>query len=157
MAFFRRSGMWRDVSPTGAIGDLITVFRQAGPNRWRFAVLAALPPLGIAAVFIQEEVRGKQPPPKIDYIVSWPADRTEAEIKADIAANERRKAREAAELAKREKVRQELYMALGRASGMNVDEIKKKADAERAAEQARAEAEAALIRERQQQAHGPSR
>ena len=154
MALFRRSGMWRDVSPTGAIGDLITVFRQAGPNRWRFAILAALPPLGILAVFVQEEVRGKQPPPKIDYIVSWPANRTEAEIKADIAANEKRKARFAAEEAKREELRQQLYMSLGRASGMDVDAIKRKADAERAAAESRAEAEAALLRERQQELHG---
>jgi hypothetical protein len=152
MALFRRSGIWRDVRPVGAIGDFIEVFRQAGANRWRFAVLATLPPLGIFAVFVNEEVRGKPHPPKIDYIVSWPADRTEAEIRADIAKNERRKARIAAEQAKRDALRQEMYMSLGRATGIDVDAIKRKADAERAAEQARAEAEAVLLRERQQQA-----
>ena len=119
-------------------------------------MLAALPPLGILAVFVNEEVRGKPPPPKIDYITSWPADRSEAEIRADIARNERRKARIAAEMAKREALRQELFMSLGRATGMDVDAIKQKADAERAAAEARAEAEAALIRERQQQAHAPT-
>lgn len=153
MSLFKRSGMWKDVRPVGAIGDLVEVFRQAGPNRWRFAFLAALPPIGIFSVFVQEEVRGKPRPPEIDYITSWPADRTEAEILADIARNERRKARIAEEQAKRDALRQELYMSLGRATGMDVDAIKARADAERAAAQARAEADAALLRERQQQVH----
>ena len=78
MALIRRSGMWRDVSPRGAIADLAEVWRQAGANRWRYAVLAALPPLGIFAVFAQEEARGLPPPPKITYITSWRADRKPA-------------------------------------------------------------------------------
>lgn len=42
MALIRPSTFFRNVStPTTAIGDFITVFRQAGKNRWRIAVAAA--------------------------------------------------------------------------------------------------------------------
>lgn len=149
MALFRRSSMWRDVSPGGAIGDLITVFRQAGHNRWRIAALAALPPLGIFAVFANEEVRGKPKPPEITYITSWRADRSTAEIVASNIANQRLQDRLEAEQAKREEEVRGIYKTLGRASGMDVDAIEQQAAAERAAEQARAAAETERVRQQQ--------
>ena len=154
MALFRRAGMWRDVSPGGAIGDLIAVFRQAGPSRWRMAALAALPPLGIFVVFVNEEMRGKPRPPEVTYITSWHANRSEAEIVASNLANQKRKERLAAEQARREEEVRGIYKTLGRVSGMDVDAIDKQAAAERAAEQARAAAAAERLRLQQAAAAG---
>ncbi len=149
MALFRRAGMWRDVSPGGAIGDFITVFKQAGPNRWRIAGLALLPPLGILLVFANEEVRGKPRSPQVTYITSWHADRSAAEIRASNLVNQKRKERLAAEQAKREENVRGMYKTLGRISGMDVDAIEKQAVADRVAEAARAAAEAERLRQRQ--------
>lgn len=149
MAYFKRSGMWRDVSPTGAIGDLITVFRQAGPNRWRIAVLAALPPLGIFIVFANEEARGLPPPPKVTYITSWRADRSDAEIKATNLSNQRFQERLAAERAKREETVRGMYKTIGRMSGMDVDAIEKQAAADRAGARERMIAEDQQLRQQQ--------
>jgi hypothetical protein len=149
MALFKRSGMWRDVSPGGAVGDFMTVFRQAGKNRWRYAFFAALPPIGIFFLFANEEVRGLPPPPKVTYITSWPADRSEAEIIRTNIENQKFKDRLAAEQEKREAEVREIYKTIGRYSGMDVDAIQKKAQAERAAEAARKAAEAAQLRQQQ--------
>jgi hypothetical protein len=137
MAILKRSGMWRDVSPGGAIGDLITVIKQAGPNRWRFAFLALLPPLGILWTFMQEEVRGKPKGPVVTYITTFRADRTDAEIVASNIANQRYQDQLRAEQAKREEEVRKIYKTLGRLSGMDVDKIEREAKAERMAEEAR--------------------
>ena len=57
-----------------------------------------------------------------------------------------------AEQARREEEVRKIYKTIGRASGMDVDAIEKKAMAERAAEKARADAEAARVRELQEAA-----
>ncbi len=155
MALIQRSGMWRQVAgPKGAIGDFISVWRAAGPNRWRFAVLAALPPLGIFAVFVNEEMRGNPPPPKIDYITTFDPSRSAAEIAASNQVNQRRKDWLAAEQAKREEEARRTYETIGRLSGMDVDAIKRKAAVEKAAQDQRDRAEADKLRRLQQQAVG---
>ena len=143
MALFQRSGMWRDVSPGGAIGDLITVFRQAGENRWRIAGLALLPPLGIFWTFAQEEGRGNPPGPVVTYITTFRPDRSDAEIIASNIANQRYQDALRAAQAKREEEVRQIYAKIGRLSGMDVDAIEAKAKAERAAEEAARKAQAA--------------
>jgi hypothetical protein len=138
--------MWRDVSPGGALGDLLTVFRDAGRNRWRYALLAALPPLGIFMVFANEEMRGLPPPPKITYITSWRADRSEAEIIKSNIENQKFQDGLRAEQARREAEVREIYKTIGRYSGMDVDAIEKRAAADRAAEAARKAGEDAHMR-----------
>ena len=134
----------RNVNPTGAIADFRTVFREAGGNRWRFAVLAAMVTIGIFSVMVQESWKGPRARPEIIYITSWRADRTEAETKAFIKENQRRKDEEARLIAEQQKVGQDMWKTLGRLSGMDVDKIAAQAEAERAAAdaQARAKAEA---------------
>jgi hypothetical protein len=141
MALFQRSSMWRDVSPTGAITDLITVFKQAGPNRWRFAFLALLPPIGIFWTFAQEGGRAMPDKPEITYITVFRPDRTEAEIARSNVEHQKIKDQLAAEQAKREEEVREMYKTLGRATGIDVDAIEAKAKAEQAAEKARSEAQ----------------
>ena len=127
---------WRNIHPVGAIADFRTVFEQAGGNRWWFAGLAALTTLGIFSVMNQESWKKPRPKAEITYITSWRADRSDAEIIATNIANQKRKEARAAEQAKREEAVRNIYKKIGRASGMDVDAIERKAQADRAAEAA---------------------
>lgn len=136
----------RNVSPAGAIGDFMTVFREAGPARWRYALLAALTTTGAFSLLTGETWKKARSLPEITYITSWPEDRSEAETKAFIAENQRRKDLREAQLKEYDKVGQDAWMALGRASGVNVDKLKAQADADKAkaAADAKARAEALI-------------
>ena len=134
----------RNINPTGALADLRTVFREAGPARWRYAVLAALCTFGTFGIMATQSWKGERRLPEITYINSWPADRTEAETKSFIAANQKKKdAREKAQ-AESDAEAQKLWMAVGKASGMDVNAIKQKAEADAAAAKAKAAAAAKL-------------
>ena len=130
-----------NIRPGGAIADFRSVYRDAGPNRWRYVLLAALCTIGTFGIMVvTQNWKGKRPLPEVTYINSWPADRTEAETKAFILANQKKKEADAAREAAYAKDAQDMYMTLGRASGMDVDAIKKQADADKAAEAAKADA-----------------
>ena len=125
-------------NPGGAIADFRTVYRNAGPGRWRYAVIAALCTSGLFWALIGQSWTADRRPPTITYVNSWPQDRTAAETAAFIAENQRKKELGEAEDAAAAKEAQKLWMAVGRASGIDVDEIKKKADADAAAAKAKA-------------------
>ena len=127
-------------NPGGAIADFRTVYRDAGPGRWRYAVAAALCTTGIFSVLMTQSWTKERRPPTITYINSWPADRTGAETAAFIAENQRKKELREAEDAAAAKEAQKMWMAVGRASGIDVDEIKQQADADAAAAKAKAAA-----------------
>jgi len=144
MGMFKRSGYWQDVNPTGAIADFITVFKQAGENRWRIGLLAAIATTAIFSVMWQEGAKGPPKPPKISYITTLAPGRSDAEIMASNRENQKFQDRLAAEQAKREEEVRQMYKALGRASGMDVDAIERKAKADEAAEKAAARQRAAI-------------
>ena len=134
----------RNINPTGAIADLRSVYRDAGPARWRNAVLAAFCTFGMFAIMATQNWVGERRLPEITYINSWPADRTEAETRVFIAANQKKKdAREKAQ-AESDAEAQKLWMAVGKASGMDVEAIKQKVEADAAAAKAKAAAAAKL-------------
>ena len=139
MALLKRYTYFRQVSPTGAIADFASVWREAGSNRWWIALFSAAATLGLFSVMWQEEVRGAPPRPKVTYIAVWPSHRTDAEIIASNIANQKRKDQLAAEQAKRDEEVRRVYKYIGRMSGMDVEAIEAKARAEREAE-ARAKA-----------------
>lgn len=134
MALIQPTSYWRKVNPRGAIADFRSVYEQAGTNRWRFAAAAAAMTIAVFSVMWQEGAVGLPRPPEVTYITSWPADRTDAEIVASNKANQRRKEQLAAEQAARDAEVREMYKALGRASGMDVEAIERRAEAERAAQ-----------------------
>jgi len=141
MALIRSRSFLRNVSsPRGMIEDFMEVVRQAGDNRWRIGVAAAICTVAVFSVMFQEGGRGAPKPPEITYITVWDPHRTEAEIIASNIENQKRKDRLAAEQAKRDEDVKQMYMALGRATGMDVDAIDKKAKADKAAEAAREKA-----------------
>jgi hypothetical protein len=138
MALIRPSTFFRHVSsPRGMVADFVEIFRQAGNNRWRIGVAAAACTIGLFSLMWKEEVRGLPKPPEVTYITVFDPNRTEAEIVASNLENQRRKERLAAEQAKREEDVRNIYKAIGRASGMDVDKIEREAKAEQAAEAAR--------------------
>ena len=137
--FFRRA------NPLVAWRDLREQLGRPQPYRWRFMALAAAATYCVFSVMFAQGERGLPRPPEITYIESWRADRSDAEIIAgNVAATKARKEREAQEAASAERVR-EMYKALGRVSGMDVDKIERQAKAEQAAEAAaQAKAEKSL-------------
>lgn len=142
--------MWRDVSPTGMIADFREVWRQAGQNRWRFAIVAGACTFGVFYVMTQQEASAPHLPPKVTYITVLPEHRTDAEIEASNIANQKRKEALAREQALRDTDVRNLYKQIGRWSGMDVDKIAREADAENAAAK---KAELEAIRKRREVAN----
>lgn len=128
--------IWKNVDPVGAIADFRAVWQQAGKNRWRIALAAAVMTIGTFSVMFQEEHRILPRPPKVTYISSWRADRSDAEIEASNRVNQVYQDRVRVEQAKREEEVREIYKKIGRYSGMDVDAIEARAQAEKAAEDA---------------------
>lgn len=128
--------IWKNVDPVGAIADFRTVWGQAGKNRWWIALASAAATFAVFSVMVQEEHRILPRPPKVIYITSWRADRSDAEIIASNKANQVYQDKLRAEQAKREEDVRELYKKIGRMSGMDVDAIEAKAKADQAAEDA---------------------
>lgn len=137
---FKRSGYWKDVSPTGMIADFREVWKQAGHNRWRIAAVSAACTFGIFFLMSTQEGKGPHPPPKVTYISTLPQHRSDAQILAENIANQKRKEAWAAQQAKRDAEVREIYKTVGRMSGMDVDKIAREAEARQAAED-KAEAE----------------
>jgi hypothetical protein len=140
MSPFKRSGYWKDVSPTGMVADFVTVWKQAGHNRWRFAAISAACTFAVFYLMSTQEGHAPHPPPKVTYISILKAHRTDAEIEAENVANQAAKEANAREWARRDKDVRDLYKAIGSMSGMDVDKIARDADAEDAAK-AKAERE----------------
>ena len=93
-----------------------------------------------------EEAKGPHPPPKVTYITSWHADRTDEEIIASNIENQKYKDEFAAEQAKREQKVREVYKTLGRYTGVDVDRIEQEALAEKEAEESERKERAAELR-----------
>lgn len=137
---FKRSGYWKDVNPTGMVADFRMVWSQAGRHRWRIAAVSAACTFAVFYLMFTQEGKGPHPPPKVTYISTLPAHRTDEQILAENIANQKGKEAWAAEQAKRDRDVRELYKTIGRMSGMDVDKIAREAEAEQAAE-AKREAE----------------
>lgn len=138
----RKTNYWKDVTPTGAIGDLVAVYRQAGSGRWTNAVIAGLLTFGVFSIMTSQSWKIERKLPTVTYINSWPADRTAAETREFILKNQKDKEEFEARQAAADAEAQRLWMAVGKASGMDVEEMKARADAEKAQEKAKADAEA---------------
>ncbi|EIZ80927.1 hypothetical protein WSK_0319 [Novosphingobium sp. Rr 2-17] len=145
MSLFKRSGYWKDVSPTGMVADFREVWKQAGHNRWRFAAASAACTFAVFYLMSTQEAKGPHPPPKVTYISVLKAHRTDAEIAAENVETQKRKEAWEAEVARREKDVQDMYKAVGRASGMDVDKIAREAEVENAAREKAENAKAAAL------------
>lgn len=143
----RKTNYWKDVNPTGAVSDLIAVFRQAGSARWTNAVIAATLTFLVFSVMTAQSWKVERKLPTVTYINSWPADRTAEETREFILRNQKEKEELEARQAAADAEAQRMWMAVGRVSGMDVDKMKAQADAEKAKDKAKADADAKMALE----------
>lgn len=131
-----KASFWRNVNPTGAVGDFAAVWKQAGARRWPFVAMALATTLGVFWVIVQESWKGPPPRPQVVYINSWSADRSDAEIERTNRENQKLQDELAAEQAAREEKVKDIYRTLGKVSGMDVDRIEREAREQDAREKA---------------------
>lgn len=127
-----------------AVEDFASEWQRPTPHRWGILGVAVAFTFAIMMVFLPESQRGAEPRPSVTYITSFAPDRTDEEIIASNEENQRRKEELAALLERREQRRRELYKELGRATGMDVENIERRI--------AREEAEEAAAQEREREA-----
>ena len=128
------------LNPAGGIADFWNEFRRPNPYRVPILLASFLITGSILSMIVWEEAYIPPPRPEVTYITTFASDRTDAEIAASNAANQRvQDERRAAEEARLERQR-DAYRALGRATGMDVEAIDERVARERAAEQAAQEA-----------------
>ena len=122
--------------PAGGISDFWNEIRRPTPYRWPILALSILPVAAMLYWAMGSTVYGEPERPQITYITTLDPTRTDAEILAENIANQEVKDLRAAELERIAARKRDMYKALGAAAGMDVEEIERKAAAERAAEEA---------------------
>ena len=123
-------------NPASGISDFWNEIRRPTPYRWPILGLSTLPVALILYWAMGSTVYGEPERPRITYITTLDAARTDAEIMAENLANQEVKDLREAQLERVAARKREMYKALGAAAGMNVEEMERKAEAERAAEAA---------------------
>jgi len=123
-------------NPVPGLADFWNEIRRPQPYRWPILALSVMPVAGILYWAMGTTVYKDPERPRVTYITTFDPDRTEAEIVASNRANQEVKTLREAEEARIAERKRELYKALGAAAGMDVEEIERKAEAERAAEAA---------------------
>ena len=73
----------RPARPKALIEDIRAFASQRSPYQWWGMGVAILMPILIIAGFYHDSTHGIAPGPQLIYAKSWPASRTDAEIKAD--------------------------------------------------------------------------
>jgi len=129
-------GFFRRVSPRRAITDFHDQWKQPTPHRWQILGVAMAATFAVFMLFIPDSQKAPPARPDVMYISTLDDDRTEAEIIASNCANQQLKDELQARIDASEERRREMYEALGRATFIDVDEMKAEIEAERAAEAA---------------------
>jgi hypothetical protein len=73
----------RPSGPRALIADFREFTRQRSRVQWIGAAVAIAMPLLIIGGFYHDSSHGIAPGPQLIYVESWPANRTDAQIKAD--------------------------------------------------------------------------
>lgn len=128
-------------NPKAGILDFWDYVREPQPYRWPILGVSILPIVLIISWAASESVYIPPERPSITYIPTFAPDRTDEEIIASNIENQRRKDERAARIAELEEQKREAYKALGAASGFDVEEMERRAEEERAAQEAAEEAE----------------
>lgn len=122
----KRMGFWREVSPKGAVSDLVHQWNKPNPYRWRILLASIAATVAMVVMFVPTKSERADPrPPKITYITTFDPGRSEAEIIASNRANQAKQQRLQAEQAARDERRKQFFRTLGRASGFDVDALEK--------------------------------
>ena len=119
------------LNPGPGISDFWSEFRKPQPYRWPILAVSALPFAVIFYWAANEEVYLPPERPTVTYITSFAPDRSEAEIIASNEANQAKKDALRAQQEEFEQQKREMYRALGRATGVDVDAMEKQIEADR--------------------------
>jgi len=120
--------------------DLWDYIREPRPYRWTFLAISILIPLAGIAMLAQESHFRPPDAPKVTFISTFSEGRSDEEIRRTNLENQKRKDAREAELAELREQKVEAYKTLGRATGLDVDEMEREAQIENAREAAVAEA-----------------
>jgi hypothetical protein len=120
-------------NPAGGIADFWNEIRRPNPYRWPILALSVLPVAVILGWALEQEFYGEPERPRINYITTLPEGRSDAEILAENRANQELKDLRAAEEERIAAEKRKMYKALGAATGIDVETMERKAEAERAA------------------------
>ncbi len=124
------------LNPASGISDFWHEFRKPTPFKWPILGCSALLTFGLLYQFLHESWLVPPAPPKVTYIQSFAADRSETEIIASNIENQKNQEAVAILMEQNEERKRDLYRTLGRVSGMDTDAIEQKAAEERAAAEA---------------------
>ena len=72
----------RPSSPRALWADLRAFAADSSPYKWAAAAVAVIMPLAIVIIFTLDTRTNIDPPAQIIYVEQWPANRSDAEIKA---------------------------------------------------------------------------
>ena len=133
-------------NPAPGFADLWNEIRRPRPYRWAFVLASFLPVAAILYWAVEQRAYKAPERPQIEYITTFDPARTDAEIIASNRANQELKDLRAAAEERIATRKRDMYKALGAAAGMDVEAIERKAEAERAAEQAAEEQRRAALR-----------
>ncbi|MBX7495138.1 hypothetical protein K3172_04615 [Qipengyuania sp. 6B39] len=122
------------------VTDLWDYLREPRPFRWTLLLVSVMIPVAGVLALTQESYLRPPDPPKVVFISTFAEGRTDAEIRQSNLENQRRKDEREAELEALRKQKVEAYKTLGRATGLDVDEMARKAAIENAREAAAEEA-----------------
>ena len=125
MGMWSPKGYWKDVSPTGAVGDLIHEWRKPTPYRWQILGLSVALTFTMLILLVPKTEHAPPEKPKITYITTFAPGRTNAEITASNLANQKRQAVVEADKKARDERRKQFFRTLGRSTGLDVDALEK--------------------------------
>lgn len=127
-------------NPKPGVLDFWNEFRKPNPLRVPI-LLCSMAPFAVIFYWLSGETVYKTPErPSITYISTLDENRSDEEIIASNIANQEVRDLREAQQAALDARKRELYRALGEAAGMDVEEIERRADANRAAEEAEEQA-----------------
>lgn len=128
--FFRR------ISPRRALGDFFAHWQEPTPHRWQILGVACAATFALFVLFVPENQRVRPEPPDVMFISTLEDGRSDADIIAANCANQQLQDDLAAQIAKSEERKREVYRQLGRATFIDVEEMEREAEASRAADAA---------------------
>lgn len=120
--------------------DLWDYVREPRPFRWTFLFISAAIPLAATMMLAQESHFRAPEAPEVTYISTFAEGRSDEEIRQTNLENQRRQDELDERRAQLLEQKVEAYKTLGRATGLDVDTMERRALAERAREQAAEEA-----------------
>ena len=80
--YLRRMALPRPARPSAAWADLRAFMRDRPRHQWVAGTLAVIIPLSLLLAFYMESFMQAQPRPQVIMVNSWPADRSDEEIRA---------------------------------------------------------------------------